>query len=72
MDYLKSIGFQSRTYEGWHAKVLILGMEKIFDTFEAARAAQAEIAKLCRENAPELIGCRIEAVEGDFSCWYYI
>ena len=72
MEFLKSIGFQPRTYEGWHAKVLILGMEKIFKTFEDARRAQEKIAKFCRKNVPELIGCRIEAVEGDFSCWYYI
>ena len=72
MEFLKSIGFQPRTYTGWHAKVLILGMEKIFKTFEDARHAQEKIAKFCRENAPELIGCRIEAVEGDFSRWYYI
>ena len=72
MNYLKSIGFAQRTYTGWHAKVVILNMEKIFNTFDEARKAQREIAALCRENAPELIGCRIEAYEGEFSCWYYI
>ena len=72
MEFLKSIGFQPRTYTGWHAKVIILGMEKIFDTFEDACRTQEKIAKFCRENEPSLIGCRIEAVEGDIYRWYYI
>jgi len=72
MDFLKSLGFQPRTYTGWHAKVIIMSMEKIFDSFEDARRAQEEITKICREKAPELTGCRIEAVEGDFYRWYYI
>lgn len=72
MNFLKSIGFQPRTYGGWHAKVLILGMEKVYSSFDEARNSMNELLHVIPEKAPELIGCKIEAVEGDFNCWTYV